>query len=401
MEGDARFFKALHDYLGQYEGKNADTGQFFTAIDASLGENLDWFKNEWFYRAAFPHYFVKQSYNAKAKILTLDVTQRAHDGSVFRMPIVVSVYVNGKGNNFRFTDAQAHQTVTIPHVAAAPQMVLFDPNNNIIRKLTFTKSVGELGYQALHAPYVSDRLWAIAALGHMKGNDRILARQFVRDAVRGDRFYGVRVDALDAAASLDDAETIDAALRDPDARVKIAAANAVGELDHPSNKQLTADLRAMTRNPNPVVAGAAYAGLGATKTPASYTLLLGGLRRHAFREPIVRGAIAGLQAYGDAKAIAAILPFVQYGADETVRPVAISAIGALGHKKPATVQSMLVSIAQHDPYFRARSAAVHALGMLGQRSAIPALLSIEHNDAEESVQNAAWDAIADIKDAKH
>ncbi|HVS46252.1 MAG TPA: M1 family aminopeptidase [Verrucomicrobiae bacterium] len=401
MEGDARFFKALRDYLGQYEGKNADTAQFFTAIDASLGENLDWFQKEWFYRAAFPHYFVKQSYNPKAKTLTLDVTQRAHDGSPFRMPVVVSVYVGGAGRNFRFTDDRAHQTVTIPGVAAQPQMVLFDPNNSIIRQLDYAKSTQGLGYQALHAPYVSDRLWAVAALGRAVGNDRILARQFVRDVVGHDPFYGVRADALDAAASLDDAGTIDFALRDSDPRVKIAAANDVGELDHPTDKRLVADLGMMTRNPNPVVSGAAYAGLGATKTPGSYALLLAGLRRHAFREPIIRGAIAGLQAFGDSKAIAVILPFAQYGADETVRPVAIAAIGALGHKKPSAVQATLVTIAQRDPYFRARGAAVRALGMLGQRSAIPALLAIEHNDTEESIQNAAWDAIAAIKDSKH
>jgi aminopeptidase N len=401
MEGDARFFTALKTYLGQYEGKNADTAQFFTAIDASLGENLDWFQHEWFYRAAYPHYFVKQSYNASAKRLTLDVTQRAHDGSPFRMPVVVSVYVNGTGRNFRFTDDRAHQTVTIPGVDAQPQMVLFDPNNNIIRQLDYAKSTQDLGYQALHAPYVSDRLWAVSQLGNATGSDRELARQFVRDVVIHDPFYGVRADALDAAGSLDDAATIDSALFDTDPRVKIAAANDVGELAHPSNPQLIVDLKAMTAERNQVVAGAAYAGLGATKTPGTYAMLLAGLQRHAFREPIVRGAIAGLQAYGDPKAIPSILPFAAYGADEQVRPVAIAALGALGHGKPATVQDLLVTIAQRDPYYRARAAAVRALGKLGQASTIPALLSIETSDSEDGVKNAAWDAIADIHDAQH
>ncbi|HEY5258736.1 MAG TPA: M1 family aminopeptidase [Candidatus Baltobacteraceae bacterium] len=400
MEGDARFFKALHDYLSAYEGKNASTGQFFAAIDASLGENLDWFQHEWFFRPAYPHYFVKQSYNATAKTLTLDIKQLTHDGPPFRMPIVVSVYVGGAGRDFRFVDDRTRQSVTIPNVASQPQMVLFDPNNNVIRQLDYVKSVQELGYQTLHAPYVSDRLWAIAQLGNATGNDRGLARQFVRDAVIHDPFYGVRADALDAAASLDDAGTIDSGLFDGDIRVKIAAANAVGELAHPDDAMLRADLKTMTTVRNALVAGAAYAGLGATKAPGLYPTLLAGLKRHAFREPIIRGAISGLQAYDDAAAIAAIRPFAAYGADESVRPVAIAALGALAHGHPASVQSLLLRIAQNDPYYRARSAAVRALGKLGQASAIPALQSIQRDDTEDSVQSAAWDAVADIKDAQ-
>ncbi|MDP9111094.1 MAG: M1 family metallopeptidase, partial [Candidatus Eremiobacteraeota bacterium] len=49
MYGDAKFFGALKYYLNQYAYKNADTRQFFAAIDTSLGTNLDWFMNEWFY----------------------------------------------------------------------------------------------------------------------------------------------------------------------------------------------------------------------------------------------------------------------------------------------------------------------------------------------------------------
>ena len=113
--------------------------------------------------------------------------------------------------------------VTIPNVASQPVMVLFDYNNNVIRGLHVDKSITDLGYQALHAPYVGDRLWAIANLGRAKGKDKAAAAGFVRQAVTGDPFYGVRVDALDAEGSLDDAETVRLALHDKDPRVVIAA----------------------------------------------------------------------------------------------------------------------------------------------------------------------------------
>ncbi|MGZ3540181.1 MAG: M1 family aminopeptidase [Vulcanimicrobiaceae bacterium] len=399
MEGDKRFFGALGSYLNEYQHKNADTHQFFAAIDASLGTNLTWFENEWFYRAAYPHYYVKERYDAKAKTLMLYVSQKTHDGQAFRMPVDVAVYVNGHAKRERFTVDGMHQSLTIPAIPAQPQMVLFDPNNNIIRELDYEKTVNELGYQAIHGPYVSDRLWAIAQLGNAQKADRAAARQFVRQAVVNDSFYGVRVDALDAAASLDDGATIRAALNDPDPRVVIAAANSVENLDHPGDAVLVAQLKALAQSSNALVAGAAVRGLGATKAPGIYPILIAALDRHAFREVIARGAINGLASYGNPKAIALIEQRAAYGVDESERPDAIGALAKLGKNHPAQVEGNLVAIAQHDPYFRARGAAVRALGKLGDTSAVPALVQIEQSDSEESVQNGAWDAIADIKDA--
>lgn len=407
MYGDQRFFHALRDYLLAYQHKNADTHQFFAAINKSLGTNLDWFENEWFYRAAYPQFYVKDSYDAKAQTLTLDVTQKNHDGKPFRMPIDIGVWIAGANSNtlpggaaniaHMMADAN-HQVVTIPNVASKPVMVLFDYNNNVLRGLDYTKSVADLGYQAIHAPYVGDRLWAVANLGKAKGADKPAAAGFVRQVVTGDPFYGVRVDALDAAGSLDDAETVRLALHDKDPRVVIAAGAEVENLDHPSNAALEADLTSLAASANPLIAGAALRGLGATKMNGAYPILVAGLNRHAFREPIASGALLGLANLGDLRAVPLMKARAAYGANESERLDAIAALATIAKKQPALVESYLIAIAQHDPYFRARSAAVRALGRLNQKSAIPALKVVEARDSEPGVRNAAWDVIADLQD---
>jgi aminopeptidase N len=401
MYGDKRFFGALRDYLTEYQYKNANTHQFFAAISKSLGENLDWFEQEWFYRAAYPHFFVTQSYDAASKTLTLDVTQKNHDGKPFRMPIDVAVYVNGKGTLYRFIADRNHQVVPLPRVAAAPEMVLFDPNDNVIRELDFKKSVNALGYQLLHAPAVGDRLWAAEQLDadRVSKADRKLAMQYLRDAAISDRFYGVRSDVLDQVADYDDAATIREALGDADPRVQIAALGAVKGLDHPGDAKLVASVRALLSAANPLVASAAYAAYGATKSKDAYAVLTAGLATQSFRQVIAMGAVTGFGNLGDPRAIAVVKPWAAYGGEEAARPAALAALAKLAKKDPAQVQSFLEGIAQNDPYFRARSAAVQALGTLAQASSIPVLEAIEKSDGEESVQNAAWDAIADIKDA--
>lgn len=398
MYGDARFFGALKSYLLQYQHRNADTHQFFVAIEKSLGDNLSWFEYEWFHRAAYPQFSVKESYDAAAHALTLDVTQKNHDGMPFRMPVDVAVYWSGTSKVQRFTADANHQTVRIEGIASVPNMVLFDPNNNILRSLDDPKPVAELGYQALHAPYVSDRLWAIDQLGKIKGKDKAAAAGFVRQAVTADPFYGVRVDALDAAAALNDAETVRLALHDKDPRVVIAAGAEVENLDNPSVNALENDLKALTGSSNPLIAGAALRGLGATKMKGAYPLLIAGLSRHAFRDPIVSGALTGLASYGDLRAVPLMKAHAAYGANESSRLDAIAALATIGKKRPALVGNYLIALAEHDPYFRARSSAVRALSRLGQSSAIAALQRVETRDTEPGVRNAAWDAIADLKE---
>jgi aminopeptidase N len=407
MYGDARFFHALRDYLLTYQHKNADTHQFFVAIQKSLGENLSWFENEWFYRPAYPQFSVKESYDPKAQALTLDVTQNNHDGKPFRMPIDIGVWIAGSNSNTlpggaaniaHMTANANHQVVVIPNVVSQPVMVLFDYNNNVLRGLVDDKSVADLGYQAIHAPYVGDRLWAVGNLGKVAKKDQPAAAGFVRQVVTADPFYGVRVDALDAAGALDDAETVRLALHDKDPRVVIAAANEVENLDQPSNAALEADLKTLSASSNPLIAGAALRGLGATKAPGSYTILVAGLNRHAFREPIASGALLGMANLGDMRAVPLMKTRTAYGQNESSRLDAISALATIAKKQPALVESYLIAIAQHDPYFRARSSAVRALGRLNQKSAIPALQIVEARDTEPGVRNAAWDVIADLRD---
>jgi HEAT repeat protein len=279
--------------------------------------------------------------------------------------------------------------------------VLFDYNNNVMRSLADDKSVADLGYQASHAPYVGDRLWAVANLGKAKGKNKPAAAGFIRQVVTGDPFYGVRVDALDAAGALDDAETVRLALHDKDPRVVIAAGSEVENLDHPSNAALEKDLKTLAASSNPLIAQAALRGLGATKMAGAYTILVAGLNRHAFREPIASGALTGLANLGDFRAVPLIKARTAYGVNESERLDAIAALGTIGKKKPALAENTLIALAEHDPYFRARSSAVRALGKLNQKSAIPALQRIQAHDSEPGVQNAAWDAIADLKDRGH
>jgi aminopeptidase N len=403
MFGDKRFFKALHDYLLEYQYRNADTHQFFAAIGKSLGTDLTWFENEWFYRPGYPHYYVIDRYDAAAQTLTLDVKQKNYDGKPFRMPVEIEAFVGHQMHWIRPIIDSNDQIVTMHGITAKPDMVLFDPDNNILRKLTFHKSVVALAYQLVNARHVPDREWALEQLDGLakaKGPERAAAMRAVGQAVLFDPFYGMRSDATAVAADFNDANTIDTALHDRDKRVQIAAATAAGDLKGKPSTVIS-DLRAMSRNADPNVAAAALTSLGKLKAPGAYGELVAALNRPSFRQGVASGAVAGLAAYGDERAFPLIEARTAYGTQEQERDAAVMALAQLAShaKQPQRALPTLLEIVAHDPLISTRIAATKALGTLGDAAAIPVLEHVEANDSQQMVQVGAWNAILDIRDA--
>jgi aminopeptidase N len=403
MVGDKLFFKALHDYLSEYQYRNADTHDFFAAIDRSLGMDLTWFEREWFYRAGYPHYIVSDRYDAATQTLTLRVRQKNYGGEPFRMPVVIEAFARGRRYRVEPTIDRNDQTVQIEHVASAPQMVLFDPNDNIIRKLTFPKSVAQLAYQAVNAPYVGDREWALDQLGKLaKGRrpGRTAAMRAVREVVLFDPFYGLRADASAVAATFGDAEGVRAALHDRDKRVRIAAAGAAGDLTG-KPAAVIADLYALSRNADPNVAAPALTSLGKLKAPGAYAALVSALGRPSFRQGAASGALMGLAAYGDARALPLVAARTAYGTQEQERNAAVVALAQLASavKRPQAALGTLLEIVRHDPLIGTRIAATRALGILGDAAAIPTLERVEATDSQQMVQIGAYNAILTIEDA--
>ena len=396
--GDQAFFKAIHDYLAERQFTNVDTRQFEASVEQSSKTDLKWFFDEWFYQPSYPAITVTQKYEVAAKRLRLDIRQSNHAGVLFRMPAVIEAYDrNGAVLDRRsFSFDRANQSLTIENVREKPALVLFDPGQRILRKLTINKTIDELAFQVTKAANVADRLWALERLGERSGAERPAARAAARSA-QHDAFYGVRVDALDALGALDDAEGIRTALSDADPRVKIAAAEAVAKLKvKPAN--LGETLVSLTEDANGMVAGAALRGLGSFGGDAAYPRLIAALDQPSRLDARAIGALSGLGELGDTRAIDVVRTRTAYGQPERLRTAAIAALGKLGKKNPALVVPTLLALAQNDPYFRARSSAVAALGKLGQRSTLEPLAKIRSSDSEVGVSNAADDAISDIHD---
>lgn len=69
--GDSLYFKALHQYMSDWNGKHPTPYDFFYSINNGSGQNLDWFWKRWFFGWEYPDLSIKnvEKDGSKTKVI--------------------------------------------------------------------------------------------------------------------------------------------------------------------------------------------------------------------------------------------------------------------------------------------------------------------------------------------
>jgi len=187
-----------------------------------------------------------------------------------------------------------------------------------------------------------------------------------------------------------------AALGSEDPHLVLAALDELGAIDDPAGR---AALKRLGSHPDPAIRVAAITRLSEGGEPASAAETLSVLEG-ALTDPVTEVRAAAVSAYAAARldeAVDALSPALE-DPEPTVRSAALSGLlryaGFEGAMVAGTrLAQLLESTSAHD-----RSTAAHALGAIGPSGT--RRLSVLLNDPEESVQNAALRAAAQVGDAR-
>ncbi|MDA1196031.1 MAG: HEAT repeat domain-containing protein, partial [Planctomycetota bacterium] len=146
---------------------------------------------------------------------------------------------------------------------------------------------------------------------------------------------------------------------------------------------------------HPAVRAEAARALGRLKVEGAYDLLIGLLAVDSDQDVVRTGAVDGLRALGDARAVDALLPLLHYrwgkGANHVLRHHTLDAVTAL-LPDDRRVHAALIPLLQ-DPYHNMRSWAAEAAGKYGVRAAIPTLTEVSKDDWNDGVKGAARKAL--------
>ena len=108
----------------------------------------------------------------------------------FKMPVYIEVhYSDGTMDAVKETLENAFEVVKIDNPKKKKiAFVLFDPNSNIIKQLSFKKSFEELQEQILNAPHYIDRYDAIVALKEFEVDKK---REVLIESLKREKHYGI------------------------------------------------------------------------------------------------------------------------------------------------------------------------------------------------------------------
>jgi aminopeptidase N len=238
--GPDEFRKVIQYYLKAHAYSNVTSYDFEVAFHDVLGQNMDWFFDEWIYRGGEPFYQVSyQNLQGNAGRFTQVSIEQIHQQNdlvgLFKMPITVDVYYKDgtKSSQTEWVSEKNHVMNIANSTNKEIAFVLFDPGSRILKQVTFKKSFEELKEQALHAADMIDRYDAVLAMREMSLEKK---GAFLADLAKQDLYHPIMGEVLYQLADYDrGADIFTRQAKSKYQQVRLAAIN-----NAVNNKTLTA-----------------------------------------------------------------------------------------------------------------------------------------------------------------
>lgn len=206
--GDDAFYASLKLYLERNKFKTAEVHDLRLAFEETTGEDLNWFFNEWFYAKGHPELEIKKSYDATAKKVKLEITQKQDFKTtpLYKLPIDIDVYAGGKKERTRVWIDDVKNTVYL-NVSVNPELMNIDAERQLLAKMDYAKSKEEYVFQYKNAPLWGDRDEAIDYFkDHMDDKEIVELMKFIAQNDPWRKFRQEAISSLSAIAKDKEAE---------------------------------------------------------------------------------------------------------------------------------------------------------------------------------------------------
>lgn len=187
--GDSAFFKAMNNYLTTNKFKAGEAHQLRLAFEDVTGKDLNWFFNQWYFGAGHPKLDVTYDYDDAAKKVNVIVKQTQSGNKVFRLPVAVDIYENGKKTRNKIWVTKKTDTFSFSY-NSKPDLVNFDGDRYLLTdRKENGKTLENYVFQYKNTGLYLDRREAIDAAARQQDNPAALA--LLKDAA-ADKYHGLR-----------------------------------------------------------------------------------------------------------------------------------------------------------------------------------------------------------------
>ncbi|MCW5832649.1 MAG: HEAT repeat domain-containing protein [Labilithrix sp.] len=393
--GDALFWKGVSGYLRRHARGVVETRDLLRTLEDVSGRSLGRRFEELVHRPGHPELELQLSWEDGVLRCAAKQTQATADGvpSAFEVPIVLAVVdaETGRERREKLRLAARADTFSIP-CPTRPRFVVVDPEMRILGEVTVKAPADMLRAQLVEARTARGRWLAAQALGKIDDPPTIeaLAARLVDDA----EFWGVRVECAESLGRLRAREGFDALVRARDVahpKVRRAVVDALGRFRTPA--AVEALKPKALRDESYLVEAEAARALGKTRQPAAFEVLLDVMARPSWADVIASGAIDGLSALRDDRALPHLFSRTRYGHPSRVRRAAALAIPKLATDRRAR-EHLEDLLDDADPIVRMD--VVRALSDLGDSRSRSALRARAEVDLDARVRRRIREVVRDL-----
>jgi aminopeptidase N len=375
--GDELFWKAIKHYVEQHKFGTVEAADLRIAIEEATGQGLNWFFGEWLDHGGFPEFDVRWRWDDTAKIAQVTVKQVQKTDSVtpiFEMPVEIELATRNATITKRVNVSRAEETFHFP-MDERPTRICFDPNDWILKKLTFEKSKEELIDQLEHDKNMICRAQAIESLASMPGEKDGDVTAAILRALKTDSFWGVRQTAARSASKLKGeavrSALIEAALHDAKAQVRREATKSFADFSDENVRKAVRSI--ISQEQSYATVAEALKTLAKVDKSGGRTELLAALRTPSHQEVVLKAACDGLVDVKDRASADEMSAQLDQSTSALRSSILIGAMARLKPDDSATVERLDKQLDNRRG--SVRQAAVDTLVSIGDPRAIEVLLA--------------------------
>jgi aminopeptidase N len=391
--GDALFWKGVRAYLASHARGVVETRDLQRAMEEVSGRSLGRFFEQGIYKPGHPEMDVDVSWDKGVLTVATKQTQATTDGVPACFELTLDLDVGSERHSVRVTEKQ--QSFAIP-AAHRPPFVVVDPQARIVGEVRVRQPADMLREQLVKAPTARGR-W-LAAQGLAKMDDTLSIDALAGALADEKQFWGTRAEcavSLGRIRARECFQALQGAAGTAHPKVRRAVVEALGAFR--TTEAMEAIKPHALRDDSYLVEGEAARALGRTRQTAAFDTLVDLLERASWFDVVRAGAIDGLAALRDERALPYLSARTRYGHPTRARRAAISALPKLASDRK-TRESLEALLDDSDPVLRID--VVRALGEIGDGKARPALRDRLEIDLDARVRRRIREVVRDIGEPK-
>ncbi len=391
--GDALFFAGVRTYMQRHAKGIVETRDLMRALEDVSGRSLGRRFEEMVYRPGHPEVDIDILWDDGILRCNAKQTQSSQDGvpSAFEVTLTLDIVGAGGARSEKFTMTARTDTFVLA-CPARPAFVVVDPAMRVLGEVRVRAPVDMLQRQLADAATARGRWLAAQALAH--SNDPVTIEALgvrVRDP---QEFWGVRVQAAEALGEIRARECFDVlkqALSVEHPKVRRAVAEALGRFRTVAASEVLKP--AALKDASYLVEAEAARALGRTRQTSAFEVLVDMMGRSSWADVVAAGAIDGLAALRDDRALPHLYSKTRYGNAPRVRRAAALAIPKIASDRRARehLEELL-----DDPDPTVRMDVVRALADLGDNRSRSALRARIEVDLDPRVRRRMREVVRDL-----